>query len=71
MFKGILVFLIPIVIIGLVLIATIMAFRDDTDDFFSRIWDKFVEYFGYTLVAIIIFFPYIIGPIIVIILLLL
>ncbi len=83
MFKGILVFLIPIVIIGLVLIAiiiglvltairaTIMAFRGDTDDFFSRIWDKFVEYFGYTLVAIIMFLPYTIGPIIVIILLLL
>ncbi len=35
MFKGILVFLIPIVLIGLVLTAiraTIMAFRDDTDD---------------------------------------
>ncbi len=83
MFKGILVFLIPIVLIGLVLIAiiiglvltairaTIMAFRGDTDDFFSRIWDKFVEYFGYTLVTIIMFFPYIFGPIIVIILLLL
>ncbi|WP_187887701.1 hypothetical protein [Helicobacter pylori] len=47
MFKGILVFLIPIVLIGLVLTAiraTIMAFRGDTDDdevesdgFFSRI----------------------------------
>ncbi|EQD97023.1 hypothetical protein L933_06310 [Helicobacter pylori PZ5056] len=71
MFKGILVFLIPIVLIGLVLTAiraTIMAFRGDTDDFFSRIWDKFVEYFGYILVTIIMFFPYnIIGPIIVII----
>lgn len=33
-----------------------MALRGDTDDFFSRIWDKFVEYFGYTLVTIIIFF---------------
>ncbi|MGL2644636.1 hypothetical protein ACQJ6O_00075 [Helicobacter pylori] len=35
MFKGTLVFLIPIVLIGLVLTAvraTIMAFRDDTDD---------------------------------------
>ncbi|MCQ2790708.1 hypothetical protein JT100_01620 [Helicobacter pylori] len=35
MFKGILVFLIPIVLIGLVLTAiraTIMAFRGDTDD---------------------------------------
>lgn len=35
MFKGTLVFLIPIVIIGLVLTAiraTIVAFRDDTDD---------------------------------------
>ncbi|MDW3559906.1 hypothetical protein [Helicobacter pylori] len=35
MFKGTLVFLIPIVIIGLVLTAiraTIMAFRGDTDD---------------------------------------
>ncbi len=48
-----------------------MAFRGDTDDFFNRIWDKFVEYFGSILVIIIIFFPYIIGPIIVIILLLL
>ncbi|NHA95425.1 oxidoreductase [Helicobacter pylori] len=70
MFKGILVFLIPIVLIGLVLTAiraTIMAFRGDTDDFFSRIWDKFVEYFGYILVTIIMFFPYIIGPVIVII----
>ncbi|EMH37311.1 hypothetical protein HMPREF1427_01112 [Helicobacter pylori GAM83Bi] len=50
MLKGILVFLIPIVLIGLVLMAiiiglvvliairaTIMAFRGDTDDFFSRI----------------------------------
>ncbi|GAA8589780.1 hypothetical protein HpDR64_01930 [Helicobacter pylori] len=36
MSKGILVFLIPIVLIGLVLTAiraTIMAFRGDTDDF--------------------------------------
>lgn len=36
MFKGVLVFLIPIVLIGLVLIAiraTIMAFRGDTDGF--------------------------------------
>lgn len=36
MFKGILVFLIPIVLIGLVLTAiraTIMAFRGDTDGF--------------------------------------
>lgn len=50
MFKGILVFLIPIVLIGLVLTAiraTIMAFRGDTDDdevesdgFFSRIWNN-------------------------------
>ncbi|EMH20026.1 hypothetical protein HMPREF1415_00471 [Helicobacter pylori GAM254Ai] len=43
MFKGILVFLIPIVLIGLVLTAiraTIMAFRGDTDGFFSRIWDN-------------------------------
>ncbi|GAA8502598.1 hypothetical protein HpDR57_10140 [Helicobacter pylori] len=53
MLKGILVFLIPIVLIGLVLIAiiiglvvltairaTIMAFRGDTDGFFSRIWDN-------------------------------
>ncbi len=31
---------------------------------FSRIWDKFVEYLGSILVAIIIFFPYIIGPVI-------
>ncbi len=44
-----------------------MAFKGDTDDFFSRIRDQFVEYFGYTLVTIIMFFPYIIGPIIVII----
>lgn len=53
MFRGIVVILIPIVIIGLVLTAiraTIMAFRDDTDDdevesdgFFSRIWNKFIE----------------------------
>ncbi len=74
MFKGTLVFLIPIVLIGLVLTAiraTMMAFRGDTDGFFSRIWDKFVEYFGYILVTIIMFFPYIIGPIIVIIFLLL
>ncbi|MGN8497161.1 oxidoreductase [Helicobacter pylori] len=66
MFRGIVVILIPIVIIGLVLTAiraTIMAFRGDTDDdevesdgFFSRIWDKFVEYLGSILVAIIIFF---------------
>lgn len=48
-----------------------MAFRGDTDGFFSRIWDKFVEYLGYILVTIIMFFPYIIGQIIVIILLLL
>lgn len=48
-----------------------MAFRGDTDDdevesdgFFSRIWDKFVEYLGSILVAIIMFFPYIIGPVI-------
>ncbi|GAA8662985.1 hypothetical protein HpDR79_02370 [Helicobacter pylori] len=53
MFKGILVFLIPIVLIGLVLIAiiiiglvltairaTMMVFRGDTDGFFSRIWDN-------------------------------
>ncbi|EQD95821.1 hypothetical protein L931_05185 [Helicobacter pylori PZ5024] len=52
MFKGILVFLIPIIIIGLVLIAiiiglvltairaTMMVFRGDTDGFFSRIWDN-------------------------------
>lgn len=31
---------------------------------FSRIWDKFVEYLGSILVAIIIFFPYIIGSVI-------
>lgn len=75
-FRGTVVILILIVIIGLVLTiplvltairATIMAFRGDTDDFFSRIWDKFVEYFGSILATIIIFFPYIIGPIIVII----
>ncbi|WP_000033423.1 hypothetical protein [Helicobacter pylori] len=52
MSKGILVFLIPIVLIGLVLIAiiiglvltairaTMMVFRGDTDGFFSRIWDN-------------------------------
>ncbi|GAA7311898.1 hypothetical protein ID0603_05340 [Helicobacter pylori] len=68
-FRGTVVILILIVIIALVLTiplvltairATIMAFRGDTDDLFSRIWDKFVEYFGYTLVTIIIFLPYII-----------
>ncbi len=43
MFKGILVFLIPIVLIGLVLTAiraTMMVFRGDTDGFFSKIWDN-------------------------------
>ncbi|AFV41424.1 hypothetical protein [Helicobacter pylori] len=62
MFRDIVDILISVVIIGLVLTAiraTIMAFKGDTDDdevesdgFFSRIWDKFVEYFGYTLVTI-------------------
>ncbi len=71
MFKGTLVFFNTYcsywVSINTAIRATIMAFKGDTDDFFSRIWDKFVEYFGYTLVTIIMFFPYIIGPIIVII----
>ncbi|MGL2332349.1 oxidoreductase [Helicobacter pylori] len=64
MFRGIVVILIPIVIIGLVLTAiraTIMAFRGDTDDFFSRIWDKVLEWLGIISVFIGIFFPYIFG----------
>ncbi len=39
----------------------------DNDGFFSRIGDKFVEYFIYTLCVIAFLLPYIIGPIIVII----
>ncbi len=39
----------------------------DNDGFFSRIWDKFVEYFIYTLCVIAFLLPYIIGSIIVII----
>lgn len=62
MFRDIVDILIFVVIIGLVLIVIrviIMVFKGDIDDdevesdgFFSRIWDKFVEYFGYILVII-------------------
>lgn len=70
MFRDIVDILIPIVIIGLVLTAiraTIMAFKGDTDDevesdgFFSRIWDKVLEWLGIISVFIGIFFPYIFG----------
>lgn len=70
MFRDIVDILIPIVIIGLVLTAiraTIMAFKGDTDDevesdgFFSRIWDKMLEWLGIISVFIGIFFPYIFG----------
>ncbi|WQX78330.1 oxidoreductase [Helicobacter pylori] len=65
--------LIPVIIIGLILAgirSAVRGFRGmddedaDSDGFFSRIWDKFVEYLGSILVAIIMFFPYIIGPVI-------
>ncbi|WP_190320683.1 oxidoreductase [Helicobacter pylori] len=62
--------LIPVIIIGLILAgirSAVRGFRGmddedaDSDGFFSRIWDKVLEWLGIISVFIGIFFPYIFG----------